>query len=173
MDLTICMEISLNPGPNIDQNNESMNQSKIPVLISSRFSYSNSRRTSIAVASNLVQIPLTEQSSYNTGKHLRLCYLNARSLKNKSAHFVCYASSTGADIFAITETWFTEDDMTHRAEITLPGYKLLDHPRVGRTGGGIALLFREKSKQKESIAVNVNRLSFLNGYYSTAQQNCG
>ena len=85
---------------------------------------------------------------YNTGKHLRLCYLNARSLKNKSADFVCYALSTGADIFAITETWFTEDDMTHRAEITLPGYKLLAHPRVGRTGGGIALLFRENIQAK-------------------------
>ena len=38
--------------------------------------------------------------------------------------------------------------MTHRAEITLPEYKLLDHPRVGRTGGGIALLFRENIQAK-------------------------
>ena len=128
-------------------NTTSVNQSKIPVLISNRFSSSNPRRKR-AVASNLVKIPLTHQSFHNTGKQLRLCYLNARSLKNKSADFVCYAPSTGADIFSITETWITENDMTHRAEMTLPGYKLLDHPRVGRTGGGIALLFGENIQAK-------------------------
>ena len=41
---------------------------------------------------------------------LRLCSLNIQSLRNKSAHFVCYASSTGADVFAVTETWFSEFD---------------------------------------------------------------
>ena len=44
-------------------------------------------------------------------RHLRLCCLNARPIKNKSADFVCYASSTGADIFAITESWLSERDM--------------------------------------------------------------
>ena len=34
-------------------------------------------------------------------------------------------------------------DTAHKAEITLPGYKLFQYPRVGRTGGGIALLLKE------------------------------
>ena len=34
-------------------------------------------------------------------------------------------------------------DTAHKAEITLPGYKLLQYPRFGRTGGGIALLLKE------------------------------
>ena len=33
--------------------------------------------------------------------------------------------------------------MAHRAEITFPGFKLLDHPRTERSGGGTALLFRD------------------------------
>jgi hypothetical protein len=76
---------------------------------------------------------------------LKLCLLNARSIKNKSSDFVCYGLSAGADVFAITETWFTDihKDMAHKAEITLPGYKLLDHPRTERSGGGTALLFRD------------------------------
>ena len=64
-------------------------------------------------------------------------------MKNKSADFACYANSTGADIFAITESWLSERDIAHKAEITLPGYKLLEQQRVGRKGGGIALLLNE------------------------------
>ena len=46
-------------------------------------------------------------------------------------------------MFAITETWYTVNDMPHKAEIILPGYKLLDHPRTARSSGGTALLFRD------------------------------
>ena len=33
--------------------------------------------------------------------------------------------------------------MAHKTEITLPGYKLFEHQRFGRTGGGIAMLLNE------------------------------
>ena len=72
-----------------------------------------------------------------------MCNLNTRSIKNKSADFVCYVKSCAADIFAITETWFTDMDCAHRAEATPLGYKLYDHPRSGRMGGGTALMCRE------------------------------
>ena len=52
----------------------------------------------------------------------------------------CYASSTGADVFAVTETWFSEFDVAHRTEATPPGFKLIDHTRDGRRGGGTTLL---------------------------------
>ena len=51
--------------------------------------------------------------------------------------------SCAADIFAIIKTWLTDKDCAHRAEVTPPGYKLYDHPRTGRTGGGTALMCRE------------------------------
>ena len=69
--------------------------------------------------------------------------MNARSLRNKSADFVCYVGSSRADIVTITETWLTTDDTVHRVAITPPGYKLLDCPRSGRAGGGNALLVRD------------------------------
>ncbi|CAH3032671.1 unnamed protein product [Porites lobata] len=39
--------------------------------------------------------------------------------------------SVEADIFAITETWFTEIDSAHRVDVTPPTYKLYDHARSG------------------------------------------
>ena len=33
--------------------------------------------------------------------------------------------------------------MAHKTEITLPGYKLFEHQRVGRIGGRIALLLNK------------------------------
>jgi len=56
---------------------------------------------------------------------------------------VSYVESSGADIFVVTETWLSEIDDVCRAEITPPGYKLFDHTRSDRTGGGSALLIRE------------------------------
>ena len=69
---------------------------------------------------------------------LKFCNLNTRSIKNKSAYFICYVQSCAADIFAIKEMWFT--DCAHRAEVTPPGYKLYDHPRSGRIGSSTALM---------------------------------
>ena len=67
-------------------------------------------------------------------------YNRPRSIKSKSVDFLCYVKSCAADIFAITETWFTERDSAHRAEVTPPGYMLYDHARSGRSGGGTTLL---------------------------------
>ena len=53
---------------------------------------------------------------------LRLRSLNAQSLRNNSAHLVCYASSTGGDVFAVTETWFSEFGDARRAEATPSGF---------------------------------------------------
>ena len=42
----------------------------------------------------IINIPTISEQSPNVKNHLRLCCLNARSIKNKSADFVCYAAST-------------------------------------------------------------------------------
>ena len=86
------------------------------------------------------------QCSLSGTNSLKLCNLNTRSVKSKSADFLCYVQSCAADIFAITETWFTWSDSAHRAEVTPPGYKLYDHARTGRSGGGTALLCRDNIK---------------------------
>ena len=64
-----------------------------------------------------------------------------RSITQKQvSHFVCYASSTGADVFAVNETSFSESDDAHGAQVTFPGFKLIDHTCDGNRGGGTALL---------------------------------
>lgn len=103
----------------------------------------NIARLNKSIFRTLVEVPIVSEQRHCAENYLRLCSLNARSLKNKCADFVCYVNSTEADIFAITETWLTDNDTAHRVEVTPPGYKLLDHPRSGHTGGGTALLFRE------------------------------
>ena len=56
----------------------------------------------------IINLPTISEQSPNVKTHLRLCCLNARSIKSKSADFVCYAASTGANIYTSTETWLTE-----------------------------------------------------------------
>lgn len=73
-------------------------------------------------------------------KSINFVLLNARSLRNKTSDFVDYVTDIDADITAITETWFNNLDNAVKVECTPPGYTLLDEPRVGRRGGGTALL---------------------------------
>ena len=75
--------------------------------------------------------------------YLTMCTVNVRSLKNKTSNGVDYVSCSGADVFALAETWFRDIADSYRTEATPPGFRLLDCPRVGRTGEGTALLFHE------------------------------
>ena len=146
--ILLAGDVSMNPGPSPvgfpggSGKNGSQEFKNIPVLISNR-TYNYSRSFKRPTMRNIIEVPIVRDERPSAKRHLRLCSLNARSLKNKSADFVCYALSTGADVFAITETWFAEHDMANRGAVTLPGYKLLDQTRRGRTGGGTALLFNE------------------------------
>ena len=84
----------------------------------------------------LTGVPIDRSQCCSLGTNsMKLYNLNTRSIKSKSADFLCYVKSCAADIFAITETWFTERDSAHRAEVTPPGYMLyimrdLDAPGV-------------------------------------------
>lgn len=64
--------------------------------------------------------------------------VNARSVRNKACSLVDYILDMKFDLFVVTETWLKDIDDAHRAEVTPPGYKLFDHPRPSRPGGGIA-----------------------------------
>lgn len=72
-----------------------------------------------------------------------LCLINVRSIKSKSAGFLELVSHYNADLFALTESWLTADDTAAKLEIIPSGYKLMNHPRIGRRGGGVALLYKE------------------------------
>ena len=114
---------------------------RISVRISDRIRHTTRRDRTTFRTSVLVSI--VPEQRLRAGSFLKFCSLNARSVRNKSADFVSYVESSGADIFAVTETWLSEIDDVCRAEITPPGYKLFDHTRSDRTGGGTALMIRE------------------------------
>ena len=56
---------------------------------------------------------------------------------------VDYVQDCKADIFAITETWLTQNDTVVCREITPAGYRLLHRPRADHIGGGTTLLYKE------------------------------
>lgn len=109
----------------------------------------------------LVDVPIVLIQSQRAKSYLKLCSLNARSVKNKSADFVDYVGKTGADLFAITETWFTENDVAAKVEATPSGFNLLDHPRKGCQGGGTALLFRENLCARKVAAGELRSFEYL------------
>ena len=75
---------------------------------------------------------------------LVLCSVNVRSVKSKSADLLDYIYTSGADLFALTETWLTANDSAAKLEFIPPQTrKFLHHNRSGRKGGGTGLLFRE------------------------------
>ena len=70
-----------------------------------------------------------------------LCIFNARSVRNKTGDLRDYVSDCNADVYAITETWLKTDDEAVWAELCPECFKIIDHPRTGRRGGGIGLLW--------------------------------
>ena len=82
--------------------------------------------------------------SLSDNRSFKICSLNARSLRNKSAAFVELVNDLKADSFTICETWLSVNDSAVLNELTPTGYKALYHcPRSGRRGGGTALLVRK------------------------------
>ena len=110
--LLLAGDICENPGPETRSvGGEMSNLLNIPVVISN--GSNNSRPFHRPVTGNLASIPIVNEQYRCPRRYLRICCLNARSIKNKSADFACYANSTGADIFATTESWLSERDMAH------------------------------------------------------------
>ena len=70
-------------------------------------------------------------------KHLTICYLNARSVKNKADDIADLMVERKIDICAITETWLsaTESDKIAIGNLTPPGYSVLHVPRSKGRGG--------------------------------------
>ena len=57
-------------------------------------------------------------------------------------------------------TWLTERDQAQRAEITLPGFKPLDHSRKGRNGRGTVLLFNDNVNARDIDSGEVSSFEF-------------
>ena len=79
-----------------------------------------------------------------------LTTLNARSVRSKTVDILDFICESKADLIAITETWLTKNYSAVKVELSPNGYKIVDHPRTGRAGGGTALIFRDSLKVKKA-----------------------
>ena len=148
-----CGDVSLNPRP-----------TAIQVVIGNRhltngdFANAAGSRVPPCLRSNLDNIivanrHLVLESIKNDMEQLLLCVLNARSLRNKAAAFVDLVCDSKADLFAVSETWLTDNDTAILSDLTPQGYKLHHCPRSDRRGGGTALIFKESiNVEKVSVA---------------------
>ena len=59
---------------------------------------------------------------------LKMCTVNARSLRNKSTIFQDFVSENKFDIVAITETWLTPSDDAVIADLTPQGFAFFASP---------------------------------------------
>lgn len=86
----------------------------------------------------------SRNGSVGSRKHkMLLSFFNARSVRNKTVDMFYFICGSKVDLIAITETWLTINDSAIKAELCRDGYKLMDHPRTLRRGGGRGPLFRD------------------------------
>lgn len=97
-------------------------------------------------------------------KGIKFAHLNVQGLQGKIEELSVYLQQNHFHIFACTETWLTNGDLTSRFEI--PGYSLLRYDRQNKKGGGLCIyadvnsLLIEKSYDV-AFPSNVQVKSFL------------
>ena len=164
-------DVTTNPGPGNSPLDRDYGTgrcfSHIPVRISNRSRYLKTFER--PVTRNVVAIPLTNTvSSQNANRHLRLCSLNAGNLKSKSADFVCYVPTTGADIVAVTGLGSLSGMTRTERKSYCRGLKsLIIHDWDGQAGEQLFYSMRT-SKFRKVTEENAGRLNTPSGSYNLA-----
>ena len=80
-----------------------------------------------------------------------ISHVIAHSITNEVSQFQLEICIRNTDICAITEIWIIQDDIDAMTkEVPLKGYKMLSRLRSGgKTGGGLALVYRDHYSVKE------------------------
>ena len=95
-----------------------------------------SRRNSTIDLIVIDRSPLSAAIQDSASQPLMLCSVNVRSAKSKSADFLDYIHTSGADLFAFTETWLTANDTAAKLELIPPEtHNFVHHNRSGRKVG--------------------------------------
>ena len=94
---------------------------------------------------NLIKID-THKAFIEKAGNLTFIYLNARSCRNKTLEINDLILEKNADLLFISETWLSKDDSVFTNEMLPNGYDILSHPRLSRSGGGVAIIYRASLK---------------------------
>ena len=93
---------------------------------------------------NLVLVPCVPENSFGRlHTPMTLSLVNVRSVRPKSADLLELVCDMKSDVICLTETWLTPDDVAARNEATPSCYALLDQPRIGRKGVGLAIFYMD------------------------------
>ena len=88
-------------------------------------------------------VSLYQSSSSNSTilrqNNIKICFVNARSLRNKFTDLETLALTENYDIIGITETWINTEVRDYLAEFALPGYSIFNAERKDKVGGGAIL----------------------------------
>ena len=97
---------------------------------------------------------------------VNISHVNTCSITNKVSQFQFKICDRNSDICAITETWIKQDDIDAMTKELQPqGYKILSKPRSsGRTGGGLALVYRDHYSVREMDHIDVVTMEYQ-GYH--------
>lgn len=117
---------------------------------------------------NLISIPRAPQllNHQQRQQPLKFVLLNARSIRMKTLLLRDYIVEHDIDLFAITETWLTDDslDEFYCRDICPEGYNIERLPRNYAHGGGVVLVYRRcfkvRGMYKRSTGV-LNSLIFI------------
>ena len=94
---------------------------------------------------NLIKI-YTHIALIEKADNLTFIYLNPRSCRNKTLEINDLILEKNADLLFISETWLSKDDSDFTNEMLPNGYKILSQPRLTRSGGGVAIIYRPSLK---------------------------
>jgi hypothetical protein len=110
------------------------NQGVEPNTVSSETRYSDRTLTRIKPNS----LPVVQGQ-----KKLTVCSINCRPIKNKTLAICDFILSNDFDLVAITETWLgTKVDKVCVNELLPDGYNIKHVPRMGKEGGGVAIVYK-------------------------------
>ena len=93
--------------------------------------------------SNLIKVNIVKRLK-NHSKQFKVATVNARSIKNKDLLIVDYLKEINIDVCIVSETWLTEQDAVwlEGCELNKNGYKCNAVNREGRSGGGLAIVYK-------------------------------
>ena len=131
-----------------NNNNIEISPSLIPTVLMPRYSDHkteiNNNHKKAQNQHNLIRIKFQPSCVTKSQSNIKICCLNARSVKNKTIFLCDFILSNELDIFAITETWLGASlDRACTNELLPDGYKIKHVPRsTGKRGGGVAIIYK-------------------------------
>ena len=101
-----------------------------------------------------------------TGIAMKVKYLNARSVCNKTNAIRELIVDNSLDILCISETWLTDSDRPVIADLLPTTHNFFHSPRTEGRGGGVALIISNEIKQVKSIQMKFSSFECLQAEFN-------